>query len=156
MSTVCILISLFQGKPNGKKGSFVWSAFYLDPPMMLVNNAMGNREAKANAPLPGGEEGIEKFIDVVRRDADPGVLDGKLDPLIPLRYLATQLKPPTFGHGLDGIQQKVESHLLHLFLVNGDRGQGSEMFLNRNPLLLDLGPEQLERLFKNSGDFRLL
>jgi hypothetical protein len=68
---VCILIPLFQRKPNGKKGSFVWSAFHLDPSMMLVNNPVCNREAKANAPLPVGEEGVEKFIHIRRRDADP-------------------------------------------------------------------------------------
>jgi hypothetical protein len=68
---VCILIPLFQWKPNGKKGSFVWSAFHFNPSMMLVNNPVGNREAKAYAPHPVGEEGVEQFIHILRRDADP-------------------------------------------------------------------------------------
>jgi hypothetical protein len=68
---VCILIPLSQRKPNGKKGSFVWSAFHLDPSMMLVNNPVGNRETKAYASLPVGEEGVEQFIHILRRDADP-------------------------------------------------------------------------------------
>jgi hypothetical protein len=68
---VCILISLFQRKPDDKKGSFVWSAFHLNPSMMLVYNPVGNREAKANAPLPVGEEGVKQFIHILRRDSDP-------------------------------------------------------------------------------------
>jgi hypothetical protein len=124
--------------------------------MMLVNDPVSNREAKANAPLPGGKEGVKKLIHILRRDADPRILDGKLDPLIPRRYLAAQFKPPPFGHGLDGIQQEVESHLFHLFLVDGDGGKGPEILLNRDALFLDLGPEQLKRLLKNRGDLCLL
>ena len=123
--------------------------------MVLVDDPVSDGEAKANASLFCGEEGIKQFIHVPRRNTDARILNGELNPLMIIWHRCAQTQLAALRHGLDGIQQEVEHHLLHLLPVDRDRGQRSKAFLDRDSSSLDLGFKELKGFFKNGKDLCL-
>jgi hypothetical protein len=80
--TVSIFLLLRNWEPKGKERSLPKGAFYLDLPMVLINDPMGNGEAKANSTLFGGKERIEEFIHIFRRNANARVFYRELYPVM--------------------------------------------------------------------------
>src|SRR6516165_7349281 len=107
-----------------------------------LDNGAADRQADTHAVALVGDKGLEELRHQFRRDPGPGVGDadgdhvvltgrGGNDELASLRRL----------HGLDGVSQQIEQHLLNLHLVDEDGIDGRVEF-KPDPNTLILGSDQ--------------
>src|ERR1039458_1332574 len=100
-------------------------AFDVNFASMLLNNAVGNREAKASAATVaghvfGGEKGIVDALQVLGRDARAGIGDDGLNVAVDQD---SDRQAPAAGHRVLGVQQQVEKDLLQFARIAVDRRQ---------------------------------
>lgn len=71
----------------------------------------------------GGEEGLEDLTHVLGGDPRARILHLKLHKHLPvgLDRIGAQDEPPPVGHGVAGVGEQIEDHLLELVLVGKDR-----------------------------------
>ncbi len=94
---------------------------------VLLNDAVGHGEAQSGTAAVagpghgfGGEERIVDALEVLGRDARAGVVHNRFDVPVGERGYA---EAAAAGHGILGVQQQVEKHLLQLAWVAVDGGQ---------------------------------
>ena len=71
MPALLFLIDMPHRQPHSERRTFAYFAFYLDAPMVFLDNAVGQRQAQpySFAYLLGGKEGIENLLYMFRCDA---------------------------------------------------------------------------------------
>ena len=88
---------------------------------MFLDDTLNDRQAEAGAFVFGGEKGFEDMCQVFGRDAVAGVGDYDFYPRADECSLYRQR--PAIGHGVDGVEKKVDENLFELVGVGeGDGG----------------------------------
>jgi hypothetical protein len=114
---------------HGEAGALAGLAGDADVAAVALDDGVADRQAEAGAgALLGGEEGVEDARQVFGGDALAGVADGDLGAhaaafLQPVA--ARQGEPAAVGHGLEGIHDEVDEHLLQLAQVHLDAAAGA-------------------------------
>src|SRR5580704_966285 len=89
--------------------------------MMIFDDPVGKREAEAGAVTLGGVERPEDVGQVLRSDAAPGVADDHAGKTIMLANL--NIHCARLLYSLDGVQEKIQKHLVNLIAVVLDFGE---------------------------------
>src|ERR1700677_349862 len=121
-----------NGEMDDEGGALAGFAFGGDGAAMFLDDAVGEAQAQAGAFADGfgGEEGVEDFGQVFRRNAWAVVLKTNLDFLSQHASAEANDAMGTEGfNGLAGIIDNVEEDLLELMRVHQQAGQrGGEVF----------------------------
>src|SRR5512144_1865519 len=118
------LLIVASGQFDGKCRADPHLALDPDLPLVVFNDAVAYRKSQARPPLAlGAEKGIEDVRKVLGRDPPSRVNDRYLHGLPALPGPRGDEKPSARGHGLDGIRDQVDEHLLDLVLVDVQGGQ---------------------------------
>src|SRR5260221_8887999 len=114
-------------QPQRRRGALAGRAAQLQPPTMQLGHRPRQRQAEPRALVLAGEaavdlaEGAQRGFEIVRGDADAGVLDRQAEPV---RVVAGADRDAAAGGGeLDGIGQQVEQDLLEPPAVAEQVGQ---------------------------------
>src|SRR5690348_5150181 len=127
------------------------SAFHTNLAGMLLNNAVGHREAKTGAPPLavlwsglGCKERIVNALDVFLRDAAASVRDLNADAVAVIRRDSQR---STAWHRVLGVQEQIQVHLLQAARVSLDgRQMRRQLILYVNFRRLELVLEQIQRV----------
>src|SRR5512146_2310601 len=117
------LLIVITGQFDGKRRADPHLALDPDLALVVLDDAVAYRKSQARPPLAlGAEKGIEDVRQVLGRNPPSRVNDRDLHGLPTLPGPRGDEKPSTGGHGLDGIRDQVDEHLLDLVLVDVQGG----------------------------------
>src|SRR5262245_28336679 len=118
---------LFQGQNYAEGGSFAWLALHFDGTAVVVDDAIGDRQTQPHAfTFFCREERLKNPVQIGRLDAAAivGHTDHECRPVFRYRRrLGVDGELAAVGHGIDGVQQQVDHHLLELLRIGGEQRQ---------------------------------
>src|SRR5438270_8699376 len=134
-----------------ERGSLASLRVHADLACMLLNDSVSDRQAEARAArlaftrnVLGGKERVINLVDMLRRNAGATVTDVYLDAVSIGR--ADVQRAAFARHGIFGVQEQVQEHLLQLAGVAMDQRQsGVELRLYLHARGLELVLQERER-----------
>src|SRR4030042_3936370 len=115
---------LADGQEDREHGAFSDFAPDRDLAAVAFDVAQADAQSEPGAlALLRGEEGVEYLLQILWRDAPPGIADLDLDELLELDLGGLGLELSAAGHGLGGVDEHVRQDLTDLVEVGGDLGQ---------------------------------
>src|SRR5882724_10920072 len=120
---------LHQREIQIEGGTTAGLAFHSNLPRMLLNNAVGHRQAQARSFTLaftrrgfGGEEWIVDALDMLLRNARPGV---RHDHTYAIAVGCRHPQPSALGHRVPRVQEQVQEDLLQAPGITADQRQMS-------------------------------
>src|ERR1700676_5685243 len=101
-----------SGELDVEGGTFAWCGADIDFSSMLFDYTVADGEAKAGAAAArfGGKKRIENTMNVLARDASPGI--GNLDLDAAIVSGGAHFQHAACGHSVTGVQEKIQESLL--------------------------------------------
>ena len=113
--------ALVERQPDAKAGPASDLALELNAAAMGADDALNDHQAQAGAFLLGGEKGVEDAVELFLGDAAAGV--GHADPDAVSAFTRLEGEGAAFAHGLHGVFDEIDQHLLDLGGVKRRQGQ---------------------------------